>query len=148
MYYMKTVFACLMQDDCIRAFCDSNTADSDHDDEVNALLEEAHEIAKFDAMTDADNVAKGLDPDLLNSIPAAPSTRPARVPKLAASKNNSVAKASLSSQQDLEQWCCLCNADATVVCPECDGDLFCKRCAKEAHTQDLEISGHQWRTLA
>jgi hypothetical protein len=139
--------ACWKQDDCIHAFCDSSTTDSDHDDAVNALLEEAHDIAEFDARTDADNVAKGLDPDLLSSIPAAPSNRPARVPKPAANTKHSSTKASLSSEQDDDKWCCLCNDDATIVCAQCDGDLFCKRCAREAHTQDLEIADHHYRAL-
>ena len=38
-------------------------------------------------------------------------------------------------------WCIICNDDASLRCKECDGDLFCKRCFKECHS-DADIRDH------
>jgi len=34
---------------------------------------------------------------------------------------------------DEEKWCYLCNADATLLCFDCDDDLYCQRCFKQSH---------------
>ena len=38
-------------------------------------------------------------------------------------------------------WCIICNEDAVLICRECDGEIFCRRCFKECH-MDADIRCH------
>ena len=40
-------------------------------------------------------------------------------------------------------WCCICNADATLRCFDCDNDLYCTRCFSEGHEQ-FGLFDHQY----
>ena len=42
-------------------------------------------------------------------------------------------------------WCIICNEDATLRCISCEGDLFCKRCFRECHT-DYDTKDHVTET--
>jgi hypothetical protein len=32
-------------------------------------------------------------------------------------------------------WCVICNEDASLRCVDCDGDLYCRRCFAECHSE-------------
>lgn len=51
------------------------------------------------------------------------------------------------SDQDIESWCIICCANATVKCFGCDGDLYCWGCWREGHIGEdvgLEEKSHVW----
>jgi hypothetical protein len=47
----------------------------------------------------------------------------------------------------VEDWCVICQDDATVLCHGCDEMLYCARCWKEGHLGEgvgWEERGHEW----
>jgi hypothetical protein len=47
----------------------------------------------------------------------------------------------------VEDWCAICQDDATVLCHGCDEMLYCARCWKEGHLGEgagWEERGHEW----
>lgn len=52
-----------------------------------------------------------------------------------------------SSDDEGDQYCCICAEDADLVCKKCFNDLYCKRCFMEAHKEDPTISHHHGTML-
>ncbi|KAG0327569.1 hypothetical protein BG000_000900 [Podila horticola] len=47
-----------------------------------------------------------------------------------------------------DDWCCICNEDATWTCPGCDNDNYCEECFRESHIgpdADWEMRKHRPR---
>ena len=61
--------------------------------------------------------------DLL--LPSAPTTTPT------APSFNKIGK---HTDSEIDTWCIICLADATLRCQGCTGDLYCSLCWKEGHT--------------
>ena len=80
-----------------------------------------------------------LPSSALPSTPtAAPSTRKQRAQK------------SGFSDKEIDSWCIICCANATVKCFGCDGDLYCWGCWREGHVGDdvgLEEKTHVWERV-
>lgn len=73
------------------------------------------------------------------ALPSAPTTA------LASRKKN--ANALNFSDEEIEIWCIICCADATVRCSGCSNDLYCWSCWHEGHVGDevgYELRQHVW----
>ncbi|KAI9306908.1 hypothetical protein BJ944DRAFT_262788 [Cunninghamella echinulata] len=47
---------------------------------------------------------------------------------------------------EMDDWCCVCNKDATIVCEDCDNDKFCNQCFSYGHQSsmaDYEFTKHK-----
>ncbi|KAI9268214.1 hypothetical protein BDA99DRAFT_603715 [Phascolomyces articulosus] len=52
---------------------------------------------------------------------------------------------------EMDDWCIICNEDATIECKGCDHDRFCDRCWFDGHRSDMadyEAMKHQFIRLA
>lgn len=73
-------------------------------------------------------------------LPSAPTAAPSSTRKPAS-------KSTGFSDQDIDSWCIICCANATVKCFGCDGDLYCWGCWREGHVGEdvgLEEKSHVW----
>ncbi|KAL9134463.1 MAG: hypothetical protein Q9175_004357 [Cornicularia normoerica] len=73
------------------------------------------------------------------ALPSAPTAAP--------STRKPIFKPPGFSDQDIDSWCLICCANATVKCFGCDGDLYCWACWREGHVGDdvgLEEKSHVW----
>ena len=75
-------------------------------------------------------------------LPSAPSTAP--------SVRKAEPKAKGFSDEEIDSWCIICCANATVTCFGCDKDLYCWGCWREGHVGDdvgLEEKSHVWERV-
>ncbi|RUS12878.1 hypothetical protein BC937DRAFT_86817 [Endogone sp. FLAS-F59071] len=52
-----------------------------------------------------------------------------------------------NEEDEIENWCSICNEDATIICHGCDDDRYCATCFREVHTgpdADYDAKGHRW----
>ncbi|CAO3608657.1 unnamed protein product [Cunninghamella blakesleeana] len=46
---------------------------------------------------------------------------------------------------EMDDWCCVCNKNATIICEDCDDDKFCDECFAYGHRSsmaDYEFTKH------
>ena len=53
----------------------------------------------------------------------------------------------LDPEEDVDSWCCICNEDGVLRCRDCDDDVYCERCFRDAHKGDRELSRHRIQRL-
>ncbi|KAG0291108.1 hypothetical protein BGZ96_005473 [Linnemannia gamsii] len=54
----------------------------------------------------------------------------------------------IEDDENPDDWCCMCNEDATWTCPGCDDDNYCEECFRESHIgpeADWEMKKHRPR---
>ena len=74
-----------------------------------------------------------------SALPSAPTTAP--------STRKSTIQSPGFADKDIDSWCIMCCANATVRCFGCDGDLYCWGCWREGHVGEdvgLEEKSHVW----
>ena len=80
--------------------------------------------------------------DLISNLPSTPSGKPA--------DHSAKPKNTTFSKEEIESWCIICCANASIKCFGCDGDLYCWGCWREGHVGDdvgLEEKSHVWERV-
>ena len=96
------------------------------------------------APTDVPTPQATDDPLAALGLPSVPLSNPS-------SKPIKVIKTDLSApkftDEEIDNWCIICNDDATIRCLGCDNDLYCMQCWKEGHEGEsagFEERRHKW----
>ena len=79
------------------------------------------------------------------NLPSTPTTTPS------ARKIRSGPKPQGFTEEEIDSWCIICCANASVRCFGCDGDLYCWGCWREGHVGPdvgLEEKRHVWERVA
>ncbi len=79
------------------------------------------------------------------NLPSTPTTTPS------ARKVRSKPKPPGFTDEEIDSWCIICCANASVKCYGCDGDLYCWGCWREGHVGPdvgLEEKRHVWERVA
>ena len=143
----------------------SPAQDQDEDAEAEASLERILDEAKLEKEEEAASSRTLPRPDTVSSFPSPPTDSfaslkfpstpdtPLRSFDLPSTPSAppSTRKARLTptgfSDEEIDSWCIICCANATVKCFGCDGDSYCWGCWREGHVgQDvgLEEKNHVW----
>ncbi len=79
------------------------------------------------------------------NLPSTPTTTPS------VRKVRSEPKPQGFTDEEIDSWCIICCANASVKCSGCDGDLYCWGCWREGHVGPdvgLEEKRHVWERVA
>lgn len=82
-------------------------------------------------------------------LPLPPSSLPS-APTIDPSARKPMTKGEVFCEGQIDSWCIICCANATVKCFGCDGDLYCWGCWREGHVGEnvgLEEKNHVWERL-
>lgn len=81
------------------------------------------------------------------SLPSTPTTAPSSVRKVSSKPKP---KPPGYTDEEIESWCIICCANASVKCFGCDGDLYCWGCWREGHVGadvGVEEKRHVWERV-
>ena len=139
--------------------------DQDEETEAEKTLRRILDEAKLEEQEPITPAVTSGHPDISRSFPSAPldsfaslefpstpvtpleSVHLPSVPTTAPYSRKSRDKSKGFSDEEIDSWCIICCANATVKCFGCDGDLYCWGCWREGHTGDdvgLEEKNHVW----
>lgn len=144
---------------------ESPTRQRSEDNEAELALRRILDEAKLETEQEPATQTASPHVDTMRSFPSAPpdsfaslkfpsapdtplsSAHLPSVPTTAPSSRETQAKSKEFSDEEIESWCIICCADATVKCFGCGGDLYCWGCWREGHVGEevgLEEKNHVW----
>lgn len=114
-----------------------DTQDEGVDETLSGLLnlpsapKERPLVISKDLIGEVDENEEGRDMSAFTALAQLDAT------KLAAPSTKSMQKVDPAHDGigDPDDWCCICNEDATVACKGCDDDLYCNSCWHEGHDE-------------
>ncbi|ORZ03637.1 hypothetical protein BCR43DRAFT_483692 [Syncephalastrum racemosum] len=116
--------------------------DLDHD-ESNALLKQVQEETAVE--TKYDSFHKQREEDLFKRYEAFKNTKANFDTR--SSEQNIISSAPRGAipkpihpedlHDELEDWCGICNDDATLICDDCEGEKYCNTCFYEGHRGEM-----------
>jgi len=98
------------------------------DVEMNGRSEDEQEENLMSLPSAPSNMPIIVSTDSPTFLPSAPTFHPSAISLLP--KSTTLPR---FTDEDIENWCIICNDNATLKCVGCDGDLYCSRCWKEGH---------------
>ena len=109
------------------------TVPSDHDETLSFPSAPLDSFASLKFPPTPDEPFHSID------FPSTPTATP--------SNRKTKARRTRFSDEEIDGWCIICCANATVKCFGCDGDLYCWGCWREGHVGEdvgLEEKSHTW----
>ena len=142
------------------------TPKQDEDDEAEASLQHILDEVELERQQEPVSTDPSFGTDMVSAPPASaapdsfaslvfpsipdlplPSLALPSAPDAAPSIRKPTLKVPGFSDHDIDSWCIICCANATVKCFGCDGDLYCWGCWREGHIGEdvgLEEKSHVW----
>ena len=132
-------------EDCLQRILDEVELDRQQEPVSNVSSSHSEKVPTPQAPVPLDTFASLVFPSLPDlpepslTLPSAPTATPStRKPNM---------QSTGFSDKDIDSWCIICCANATVKCFGCDGDLYCWGCWREGHVGKdvgLEEKSHVW----
>ncbi|KAH8555661.1 hypothetical protein BGW37DRAFT_478106 [Umbelopsis sp. PMI_123] len=143
-------------DAAVNAFLgeDDHTPSAEEHDIVRQVREEIELEKKYkDLHGDSDDIlekrfaafSKDVKDVLQNAKPAVGSSSPVKYNRVYVPPPKPFEE---DEEDETEGWCCICNEDGTIICIDCDDDVYCNNCFKEGHqgpNADFDLRSHKWK---
>lgn len=110
-----------------------STKDEEVDETLSGLfnLPSAPRDKPHDITNNIDENDEGRDMSAFNALAQLDATKLA-APSAKVTKKSDSTDDGIGNPDD---WCCICNEDATIACKGCDDDLYCASCWHEGHDE-------------
>ena len=132
-------------EDCLQRILDEVELDRQQEPATTVSSSHSEKVPTPQAPKPPDTFASLIFPSLPDlpvpslTLPSAPTATP--------STRKSNMQSTGFSDKDIDSWCIICCANATVKCFGCDGDLYCWGCWREGHIGKdvgMEEKSHVW----
>ncbi|CAO3684288.1 unnamed protein product [Umbelopsis ramanniana] len=133
---------------------DDHAPTAEEDDIVRQVREEVALEKKYkDLHGDSDDIlekrfaafSKDMKAVLQNAKPASGTAEPIKYNRVYVPPPKPFEE---DEEDETEGWCCICNEDGTIVCMDCEDDVYCNHCFKEGHQgpdADYDLKSHKWK---